>query len=137
MPQGVRSTKTRKVFLDWLEKGYSPSKAAKKAGEHLRFFRKWKEDDPNFAEDWEDAIETGSDALEDVATLRAKRGSDGLLTTLLKARRPDKFREKTNDVNVKINNVAANIDEELERKIAKALGEDPGGEAADPTGAAD
>jgi len=126
----LKSYKTRKIFLDWLEKGFSPSKAAKKAGYSLRAFQAWKEADINFSQDWEDAFDAGSDTLEDVATLRAKRGSDGLLTTLLKARRPDKFREKQSDINVKVNNVSANIDAELERKIAKAIGEDQGDQKA-------
>lgn len=124
---GSRSNKVRKIFLDQLDKGYSPNKAAKKAGFSMSHFRKWREEDENFARDWDDAYDAGSDTLEDVATLRAKRSSDNLLKTLLQARRPDKFRsDKGTDVNVKVNNVTAGIDQELERKIAKALGEDKG-----------
>lgn len=123
---GSRSNKVRKVFLDWIQKGYSPTKAAKKAGYSVRHFNRWRDEDADFRADWEDAYESGSDVLEDTAVSRAKRSSDNLLKTLLVARRPDKFRGERGDVNVKVSNVTANIDEELERKIARALGEDKG-----------
>lgn len=136
MSGNTRSHKVRKLFLDQIERGYSPSKAAKAAGENLRFFKDWKGDDQNFALDWEDATERGADRLEDVATKRAIRGSDSLLTTLLKARRPEKFREKSgSDVNIKVTNDFNNIDAELERKIARAVGQDQSGEAAPEGGA--
>lgn len=134
MSGNTRSHKIRKLFLDQIERGYSPSRAAKAAGEHLRFFNEWKSDDSNFAQDWEDAIERGSDRLEDVATKRAIRGSDGLLTTMLKARRPEKFREKQGEVNVKVQNDFGNIDEDLKRKIDRALKEDSSGADADKAG---
>jgi len=128
MSSGVRSHKVRKEFLDWIEKGFSPTKAAAKAEYPLKFFNSWREDDANFAADWDEAYESGSDTLEDVATVRAKRGSDSLLTTLLKARRPEKFRDKS-DINLKAQHDFGNIDETLERKIQKALGQDQ----SDPT----
>ncbi len=130
MIQGVRSHKVRKEFLDWIQKGFSPTKAAKKTGNSVAFFNKWKAEDVNFARDWDEAYESGSDTLEDVATVRAKRGSDALLTTLLKARRPEKFREKS-DINLKAQHDFGNIDEELERKIARALGQNPSNPTAD------
>lgn len=78
--------------------------------------RKW-EDDGNeglceFALNWNAAIEAGTDALEDSAMRRAKDGvlepifqggvkvgyirrySDGLVKTLLSARRPEQYRER-------------------------------------------
>lgn len=130
MSAGVRSHKVRKEFLDWIEKGFSPTKAAKKTGNSVAFFNKWRTEDVNFAKDWDEAYESGSDTLEDVATVRAKRGSDSLLTTLLKARRPEKFREKS-DINLKAQHDFGNIDEELERKIARALGQNPSNPTAD------
>lgn len=51
--------------------------------------------DPKFREAWEDALEHGSDRLEDIAHRRARNGSDTLLIFLLKARRPDKYRERS------------------------------------------
>lgn len=47
--------------------------------------------DPEFAAAWDEAIEAGTDILEDVAAQRAVRSSDVLLMFLLNGRRPDKF----------------------------------------------
>jgi len=48
---------------------------------------------PKFAQEWHDAWESGTDLLEDTAFERALAGSDTLLIFLLKARRPEVFRE--------------------------------------------
>jgi hypothetical protein len=87
----VRSHKKRKLFLDQLEVGSSENFAANAAGATLRAFRKWRDDDPNFKQDWEEALEAGTDYLEDVATDRAMKKSDPLMIMMLKARRPDKY----------------------------------------------
>lgn len=47
-----------------------------------------------FAAQANDAIEAGMDELEDVARQRATDSSDTLLIFLLKARRPEKYRER-------------------------------------------
>ena len=72
-----------------------------------------RDNDATFAEEWDSAAEEGTDRLEDEALRRAVEGweepvyhqgvicgtirrySDGLLTMLLKARRPEKYRERT------------------------------------------
>lgn len=72
----------------------------------------WRDENPDFAAAWEEAIERGIDALEDEATRRAHEGrlepvfyqgvecgqvrkfSDGLLMFLLRARRPERFKER-------------------------------------------
>ena len=54
---------------------------------------------PSFAARWDTAIEEACDSLEATAWLRAKRNSDTLMIFLLKAHRPDKYRE-TYNVNV-------------------------------------
>lgn len=46
-----------------------------------------------FAAEWDEAVDEGTDVLEDVAFRRAVDGSDRLLIFLLKARRPEKFRD--------------------------------------------
>lgn len=89
------TTKKRRLFLDELAKGYSESKAATAAGETLRYFQRRADEDPNFKKDWDDAIKKGDDRLEDVATRRAIKGSDFLLQNQLKARKPEKYRERT------------------------------------------
>ncbi len=50
---------------------------------------------PDFAKAWRDAQQIGLDSLEDVANTRARKDSDTLLIFLLKAHRPEKYRETT------------------------------------------
>lgn len=49
-----------------------------------------------FAALWEDALEDAVDELERIANWRARMTSDTLLIFLLKAHRPDKYRETIN-----------------------------------------
>lgn len=53
----------------------------------------WRNADPDFAAHADEAIEEGTDRLEDEAHRRAMKVSDTLLIFLLKGRRPDKYRE--------------------------------------------
>lgn len=73
----------------------------------------WRDNDPNFAADWDRAKELGLEALEDEATRRAfdgvdkavvyqgeitttvKEYSDTLLIFLLKGGKPQKYRDRT------------------------------------------
>lgn len=87
----VRTHKARKKFLDELAVGSSVSAAARAAGGTPSNFRNWRRSDPNFAEDWDDAVEEGTDFIEDVATDRALKKSDPLMMMMLKARRPEKY----------------------------------------------
>ena len=87
----VRSHKARTRFLDALEEGKSVSYAASCAGGTSRNFKAWRDSDADFAKDWEDAEEAGTDLLEDTAVERAKKKSDPLMLAMLKARRPEKF----------------------------------------------
>ena len=48
---------------------------------------------PDFAEAWDDAIDEGVDRLAEEARKRALAGSDVLLMFLLKAHRPEMYRE--------------------------------------------
>lgn len=91
MSRFVRTYKRRKIFLDQLAVGASISFAAEAAGGTVSNFRAWKKSDPDFASDWEDAIESGTDFIEDVALERALTKSDPLMQMILKARRPDKY----------------------------------------------
>lgn len=72
-----------------------------------------RKDDPDFAQDWADALDTAADVMEHEAFRRAVKGtikpvyqngklvgsikeySDTLLIFLLKAARPEKYRERT------------------------------------------
>lgn len=91
MSRFIRTYKRRKIFLDQLAVGASISFAAEAAGGTVSNFRAWKKADPDFAQDWEDAIESGTDFIEDVALERALTKSDPLMQMILKARRPDKY----------------------------------------------
>ena len=61
---------------------------------HRSTYYAWRAADPAFAAQADDAIESGTDVLEDEARRRALNGSDTLLIFLLKARRPEKYRER-------------------------------------------
>lgn len=69
-----------------------------------------------FREQWEKALDLGLDALEDAAKVRALTMSDTLLIFLLKANRPEKYREttKTLSVNVTIDDIRNMTDEQLD-----------------------
>lgn len=87
----VRTFKRRKIFLDMLAAGNTESAAARAADGKLRNFKKWRDEDVDFAKDWEEAIDEGTDFIEDIATERAIKKSDALMAMILKARRPEKF----------------------------------------------
>ena len=53
-----------------------------------------KESDPEFSAAWDVANEEATERLELVAYNRAVRSSDRLLEFLLKARKPDKYRDR-------------------------------------------
>lgn len=91
MSRPVRSFKARKIYLDQLAAGNSESFASEAAGHSPRFFKKWRAEDENFQADYEEAIEAGTDFIEDVAVQRALTKSDALMAMILKARRPDKY----------------------------------------------
>jgi hypothetical protein len=57
-------------FLDCLAAGDSISKAATAAG-HDQHLQTLAREDENFASDWDEAIEEGTDFIEDTATDRA------------------------------------------------------------------
>lgn len=60
---------------------------------HRSTYYAWRAADPAFAARADDAIEAGTDELEEIALKRAITGSDTLLIFLQKARRPEKYRE--------------------------------------------
>ena len=86
--------KKRALFLGALTEGASVTAACGRAVITRRTVYVWREADPEFAAAWDDAIEAGTDALEDEALRRAKDKSDTLLIFLLKARRPEKYKDR-------------------------------------------
>jgi hypothetical protein len=103
--------KVRAEFLRSLEQGWSVTHAAARAGRHRRRFYDVREQDEAFRVQWDEALEAGTCVLEDEARRRAVDGiedfvldkfgvehpkrvySDNLLMFLLRARRPDVYRE--------------------------------------------
>lgn len=89
-------------FLDALQMHGIVTRAALEAGVHrdTAYFERSK--DEWFASEWTKALERGVDMLEDVARQRAYEGSDTLLIFLLKAHRPDVYRETTRTISVNV-----------------------------------
>lgn len=77
-----------------LRAGGSVTAACQAEGVHRSTYYAWRAAEPAFAAQADDAIEAGTDELEDVARQRAKDASDTLLIFLLKARRSEKYRER-------------------------------------------
>jgi hypothetical protein len=132
----------RETFLAALEAGESVSAACLTAGIPRRSAYKLRQRDEAFALAWHDALEAGTDLYEDEARRRAIEGvekpimyqgkqvgsvreySDRMLELILKARRPEKYRER-HDVQ---HSVAPMSPEEM--KAAREAGMDPAVEEA-------
>jgi hypothetical protein len=108
----AREQRRRKLFLEALATGASITAAARAAGVDRRTPYKWRDGVPAFDEEWVSHLEAGTDALEDEGRRRAMEGtkrpiyhggkrvgfvtehSDQLMMFLLRARRPEKYRER-------------------------------------------
>lgn len=85
----------REQFLEALRRGLSVGGAASAIGFSRETVYRHASKDREFSKAWDDAQERGTDLLEDVATSRAVNEKDTtLLIFLLKARRPDKYRDR-------------------------------------------
>jgi hypothetical protein len=101
-----------KLFLEALAAGWSVRHAAERAGRTFARFYELREADEDFAAQWAEAFEQGTQRLEDEATRRAVEGYDeetydgedklirrvrrydsALLQQQLKRRRPEAYRE--------------------------------------------
>lgn len=110
-PRTKRTPVREKRFLAALSRGLSVTAAATAAGLSARAAYYWRGEDAGFAARWDDALEEGTDALEDEALRRAVEGfdqpvyycgrevgnirkySDALLKFLLRGRRPGKYQQ--------------------------------------------
>lgn len=90
----IRTAKNRETLIAALREGLSVGGACTVAGIGRASYYEWRNADPEFAAEADEAIENGTDFLEDVARQRATDSSDTLLIFLLKARRPEKYRER-------------------------------------------
>jgi hypothetical protein len=68
--------------------------AAQAANVDRRTVWSWRQNDPAFAARYSEAMEIGITALEDEARQRAKTSSDVLLIFMLKAAKPEVYRER-------------------------------------------
>jgi hypothetical protein len=105
------SAKARSAFLEALAAGWSTTNAAELAGRHRRRFYDARERNTAFAEQWDEAVERGTDLIEDEIRRRAfegwpeevyqggemvgyvHRAGTKELLTLHRIRRPDLYRE--------------------------------------------
>lgn len=111
--QTIRTDVVREKFLKSLSRYGNVSKAARAARVGRPALYDWRGDDEAFAAEWDAALEEAADVLEAEAFRRAVTGtnkgvyhqgvlvatekqySDALLTLLLKATRPEKYRERS------------------------------------------
>lgn len=109
----IRTTSTRALFLDTLAATANVTRAIEATKAERTAIYGWRNDDEAFARDWDAALDLGTDALEDEAVRRAHEGvdrpvyqggklvgtvreySDTLMITMLKARRPEKFKDRS------------------------------------------
>lgn len=108
----IRTDRRREKFIEHLRKTCNVSEAAKVAGVARRSAYEWRDADPAFAADWDEAEQEAADKLEREAWRRAVEGtdkpiayqgeitatfkeySDRMLELLLKAHRPEKFKDR-------------------------------------------
>ena len=99
-------------FLAALSSGATVEKALAASGISRGTVYEWRKADKAFAEQWDEAVEAGTDGLEDEAVRRGRDGvekpvfqggkqvgfvqeySDTLLIFMLKGRRPEKFKDR-------------------------------------------
>jgi len=122
----IRTPEKKAKFLAALrETGGNVGRACVTAGLVRRSVYDWREADAAFAVEWDEAVEFGTEELEEEARRRAFAGvdepvfykgdecgyvrkySDTLLIFLLKARKPDKYRE---NVKITVEEVDSTID---------------------------
>jgi hypothetical protein len=89
----IRTQKRRATILEEFTKGASVRAVLDVVGIARSAYYEWIESDPQFAAEVAAAKEAGTEFLEDVARKRAVESSDTLLIFLLKARKPEMYRD--------------------------------------------
>ena len=85
----------KRTFLTALTEQGNVRSACLVAGVTRQAAYKQRSQNADFAKAWDDALDDACDTLEQVAWQRATETSDVLLMFLLKAHRPDKYRENS------------------------------------------
>jgi hypothetical protein len=83
--------KRQERFLGALRSGLSVTRACHHAGVGRTAAYDYRKGDEAFARAWDEALEAGTDCLEEIAYKRAEEGSDALLIFLLKTRRREVY----------------------------------------------
>lgn len=94
MPRRSDTAEKKVAFIAELRARGTVYHAALAAGIGRRTAYRWREEDDQFAEEWGDATEDTTEVLEDSMYQRAIKGDTIAGIFLLKARRPDVYREK-------------------------------------------
>lgn len=99
------------VFLNALvQTGGNVTKASALVGTSRQNVMRWLASDPAFAGLYNDALEAGTENLEERCYERAMETSDRLAEFLLRARKPDKYRE-----NIKLDTEVSLSDQDVSR----------------------
>ena len=98
----------RPVFLAHFRNSGNVREAAEAAGVDRSTPYRTAERDPGFAAKWAAAGEDAADVLEFEARRRALAGSDALLLSLLRAFRPERYRD-TRNIHVEVRREAARV----------------------------
>jgi len=155
---GDERLKKQDVFIKWLSRKGNVSAACKKAKIDRSTAYEWRKDDPNFAKRWEEAIEIATEWMEEEARRRAADGvlqpvfqggkrvgsirkySDTLLIFLLKAHKPEKYRDNyhiehagtlthehaisaSNEIMGRINSIASRVEADADDQPDSTNGE--------------
>jgi adenine-specific DNA methylase len=86
--------KARTTFLEAFASGTTVVEACRLSGLATSTVYTMRKRDEEFAARWADALEQGTEMLEAEARRRAMKSSDLLMIFLLKARRPEVYRER-------------------------------------------
>jgi len=82
------------AFFATLRNSANVRVSCEKAGIARKTAYQWRKRDKDFAKQWQDALDDAIELLEDIARKRAEKSSDVLIMFLLKAHRPEKYRER-------------------------------------------
>ena len=106
-----RRDRQKKRFIEALTLQGTVYHASQAAGVSRQTAYRWRDEDPEFADLWDEAIENAVDAVENVIYQRALGGDVIAGIFYLKAQRP-KFRDR---LNINVEQVKSEIEEALDR----------------------
>jgi len=108
------------MFLSFLAEGNTVTMSARAIGVSRQAAYQYRELDDKFRQEWDHAVEEGIEVLENVAITRAKDNSDLLLMFMLKAKKPDVYREKI-EINVNWRNELKQLGVDPEQHLSQMI----------------